>query len=329
MRILNWIGRGLLVLVALAAIAYPVADWLRDPLDEAARAALLREGKAQKFVRLPGGIMHVRVQGPDDGPVVLLVHGASTGGYSYTYWMKPLAEAGYRVIVPDLFGYGFSDRPDAPHTKAFYTGQLSDLLDALGANEPIHIVGTSMGGAIVTAFTAQNQARVKSVTLVAPAGNGRVALTDSPVFWPVIGEWYFRVLGAQAFQDRLTKVFAQARGSEGMAIWARDQARFRGYAEGILSTARNYNLAEQPEDYEALGRSGLPVLVVWGTADSTVPFAQSKVLLSRVPQATLVPLEGKEHAITFTDTEAVLAAVLPFLQSAIASGDVTAAASAP
>jgi pimeloyl-ACP methyl ester carboxylesterase len=316
MRILKWIGRGLLVLVVLAAIAYPVADWLRDPLDEAARAALLREGKAQQFVRLPGGTMHVRVQGPDDGPVVLLVHGASVGGYAYTYWMKPLADAGYRVIVPDLFGYGFSDRPDAPHTKAFYTGQLVDLLDAFGAKEPVHIVGSSMGGAIVTAFTAQAPARVKSVTLLAPAGNGRLAASESVVFWPVIGEWYFRVLGAQAFQDRLTKTFAQVRGGEGMNIWARDQARFRGYAEGILNTARNYKLTQQPEDYEALGRSGLPVLVFWGTADTTVPFAQSKVLLSRVPQAKFVPLEGKEHAITFAETDAVLAAVMPFLQRA-------------
>ena len=68
-------------------------------------------------------------------------------------------------------------------------------------------------------------------------------------------------------------------------------------------------------DYDALGRSGLPVLAVWGTADTTVPFEQSKALLKRVPQTTLVPLEGKPHSIAFGETETVLASVLPFLKA--------------
>lgn len=316
MFLFKWLGRGLVALILVAAIVYPVADLLRDPLDDAARATLQREGKAKQFVRLPMGIMHVRVQGPADGPTVLLVHGASVGGYGYTHWMTPLADAGYRVIVPDLLGYGYSDRPDTPHTKAFYTGQLGELLDALEVKAPIHIVGSSMGGAIVTAFTAQAPARVKSVTLVAPAGGGRTALTSGVIFWPVIGDWFFRVLGATITQDRLSKTFEHARDGEGMNSWVNDQARFRGYAEGILNTVRNYDVLWQPEDYEALGRSGLPVLAVWGTADSTIPFEQSKILLTRVPQATLVPLEGKEHGITFAETDAVLAAVVPFLKAA-------------
>jgi hypothetical protein len=114
MPLLKWIARGIAALIVLAALAYPAADWLREPLDEAARTELLRSGKADQFVRISAGVMHVRVRGSADGQVVLLVHGASVGGYAYTKWIAPLAYAGYRVIVPDRFGYGYSERPDGP-----------------------------------------------------------------------------------------------------------------------------------------------------------------------------------------------------------------------
>src|SRR5262245_11422063 len=133
---LSWLARALIALIVAAAAAYPLADLLREPLDDAARAGLLRDGKAQRFVKLPLGTMHVREFGPADAPVVLLVHGGAVGGFGYAHWQQPLADAGYRVIVPDLLGYGFSDRPDMPYTHAFYIDQLTQLLDALAITKP-------------------------------------------------------------------------------------------------------------------------------------------------------------------------------------------------
>ena len=58
MRILKWIGRGLVALLGLAAIAYPAADMLRVPLDDTARSALIGTGKADRFVLFrPGSLM--------------------------------------------------------------------------------------------------------------------------------------------------------------------------------------------------------------------------------------------------------------------------------
>jgi pimeloyl-ACP methyl ester carboxylesterase len=312
---ITWLGRALLAIVVAVAAAYPLADLMRAPLDDAARAALLRDGKAQQFVRLAIGTIHVRVSGPADGPVVLLVHGGAVGGYGYQHWQEPLARAGYRVVVPDLLGYGFSDRPDVPYTKGFYIAQLDQLLDALHIQQPVHIVGASMGGAIVTAFAAHAPARIKSVTLVAPAGGGQTNAVSAALLWPVLGDWAFRVLGPSLTEDMLAKAYAHTRDREGMAAWMADQTRFRGYAEGMLNTLRNYPIDWQPEDYEALGRTRLPVLAVWGTADVVVPFAQSRTLAARVPQVKLVALAGKGHALAFGETDTVLEAVIPFLKS--------------
>lgn len=316
---LRWLGWAVVALVGAAAAAYPLADMLRAPLDEAARAALQQSGRAQQFVRLPLGVMHVRVSGPADGPVVLLVHGGAVGGFGYQHWQKPLADAGYRVIVPDLLGYGFSDRPNVPYTKAFYTAQLTQLLDALDIKEPVHIAGASMGGALVAAFAAHAPSRLKSVTFVAPAGGGPTRAVSGWLLSPVVGDWAFRVLGPTLTTNMLINAYAQSSDRDAMAAWMADQTRFRGYAEGMLNTLRSYDTNWQPEDYEAVGRSGVPVLAVWGTADPIVPFAQSRVLLQRVPQTELVPLEGKSHAIAFGEADRIVEILIPFLQTAESS----------
>lgn len=318
--IAKWLGRAMVALVVLAALAYPVVDWIRVPMDDAAQEELTRSGKADRFVRLSAGVMHVRVQGPEGGPVVLLVHGASTGGFAFQGWLKPLAEAGFRVIVPDLFGYGYSERPAVTHDKAFLVSELGELLKALDVTAPIQIVGTSMGGAIVTDFVAANPARIRSVTLIAPAGLGPLKAMQAPLsrvlLAPLIGDWLARVVGARTLVGGVVgQGRGEAAGVEGIADWMNEQAQYRGFAESQLDTFRHYNLQDRLEAYDAVGRSGLPVLAVWGTADTTVPFALSQVLVKRIPQARLVPVEGQPHGLPMRHTAETVAIVLPHLES--------------
>lgn len=322
----KWLVRAFVFLLVLAAIAYPVADLMREPMDGAARDELTRSGKADRFVPLSAGVMHVRVQGPEDGPVVLMVHGASTGGFAFQRWIKPLADAGFRVIVPDMFGYGYSDRPTATHDKQFFMDQLAELLAQLNVTAPVHIVGTSMGGAISADFVAANPSRIRSVTLIAPAGLGQArlgnALAARLFLAPVIGDWIARVFGATLTTYGVAQV--EIGSVEGVADWMNEQAKYRGFAEGQQNTFRNYDLQNRLEAYDALGRSGLPVLVLWGTADTIVPFAHSEALLKRAPQTKLVPIEGKPHGLPLLEPDAMIAIVLPFLSAQNPPGEVAA-----
>jgi pimeloyl-ACP methyl ester carboxylesterase len=313
LTLVKWLVRALVLAFVIAAIAYPVADMLRVPLDDAARAELLKSGKADRFVTLKAGVMHVRVQGPEDGPVVLMVHGAATGGFAFHAWIKPLADAGYRVVVPDLLSFGYSDRPSIPHDQAFFVDQLNELLTALNVTKTVQIVGTSMGGAITSDVVAHDPSRFRSVTLIAPAGLGPLAAANTTgariLLSPVIGDWLARVLGARS-ATRSGPIAI-----EGFVDWMKEQVRYRGFAEGQLNTYRNYDLQNRLASYDALGRSGLPVLAIWGTADTTVPFALSAELQKRVPQAKLIPIDGEEHGLPMRRPEAMLAIVLPWLKA--------------
>src|SRR5262245_15874423 len=310
LRIGRWISIAVVVALVMAAAAYPIINWSRQPLDDASREELLRTGKARAFVATSLGIMHVRDSGPSDRPVVLLVHGGVVGGYAFENWRGPLTDAGYRVIVPDLLGYGYSDRPSVPYTKEFYVTQLHDLLNGLKIALPVNVIGASQGGGIVAAFAAAHPDRIKSVGLMAPNGGGGVHVVNEALTLPVIGDWVFRVFGPTVLQSMMARAYQNGPARDGMIAWMREQSQYRGYGEGVLNSIRNTlshrALTWQPDAVEAIGRSGVPVLAVWGTNDTAVPFSQSEELRSRIPQLKLVPLEGQGHAITFGGAQTVL-----------------------
>lgn len=308
---------GLLILIL--AICYPIADWMRVPINDTARKELLREGKAKGFVKTSLGTMHVRVSGPVDGPVVLLVHGGVAGGYVFENWQKPLADAGYRVIVPDLLGQGYSDHPDIPYTKEFYVSQLKELLDGLKITKNINLVGASLGGGISIAFAGAYPQRILSLNLMAPEGGGKEGkVINRMLLLPVVGDWIFRVLGPTVLQQRMSEANKDnPTAQQGMVNWMKEQTKYRGYADGVLNTVRcsftTHGLTRQPESLKIIGKSGMPVIAIWGTKDIIVPFANSQILKNNIPQLKLIPLKNESHAINFGKEANIISFVLPFL----------------
>ena len=300
--------------ITCAAISYPVADWRRIRLDQAARDALVAEGKAQMFVQTSQGFLHVRVAGPETGQVVILVHGAVVGGQAFANWTKPLAEAGYRVIVPDLLGYGYSERPDVAYTREFYLLQLRELIDELGIDSPVHLAGASFGGIVVAEFAAENPGDVASVALMAPAGLGRAVVVHPVLLWPVIGDWVFRVLGAEVVTRQMATAYAGSPDQPAMLDWMAEQSTYRGFAVGMLNCLRDYDFGWRPDVFQALGRSEIPVFAAWGTDDTIHPYERTQVLQRYVPQTKLLTLDGAGHAITYGRAEQVLAGYSQFLR---------------
>lgn len=313
---------GLILVVALlgAALAYPIADWMRVPMDERARAELLRDGKAEKFVKTSLGTVHVRDSGPVDGPVVLLAHGGVIGGYAFDDWRKPIAAAGFRVIVPDFLGYGYSERPQIPYSKDFYVTQIDEILDQLKIDKPVNIIGASQGGGIVVAYAARHSDRINSIGLMAPNGGGDPHVTNPVLLMPVIGDWVFRVVGPTVFRNMMSEANKNSPRHDALLEWMDEQSRYRGFGDGVLNSVRNTvtskTLTWQPDALQAIGNSKRPVLAIWGTKDVVVPYVQSREFQKRIPQLQLVSLKDKGHAITFGRAETVIATIIPFLKSA-------------
>ena len=103
-----------------------------------------------------------------DGAPVILIHGTPSSSYIWRNIMPSLLEAGYKVHLFDLLGYGLSERPQDPATDTSVTGQvpiLEGLLALWGLNEA-HIIAHDIGGAVAQRFAIQSPERVKSLTML-------------------------------------------------------------------------------------------------------------------------------------------------------------------
>jgi len=118
-------------------------------------------------VRIGVGTLDVRVDGPQDGPAVVLLHGFPQTSRSWGAVVPALAEAGYRVVAPDQRGYSPDARPVG--VEHYATDALADdvaeLADALGI-DTFHLVGHDWGASIAWVAATRHADRIRTLTTV-------------------------------------------------------------------------------------------------------------------------------------------------------------------
>ncbi len=129
---------------------------IQDPEHQEAHDAEAREGGVEEYVdfvevETTGAVLHVALAGPKDGEPVLMLHGFPDLWVTWAWQVKPLIDAGYRLIMPDQRGYNLSSRPrqvEAYGMEVMEQDHL-DLLEALGyGDRKVHLVGHDWGGAM-------------------------------------------------------------------------------------------------------------------------------------------------------------------------------------
>lgn len=308
-------------------MSYWAAGRARPVLDVATRTLLVKKGLAHAFIELGDGTVHYRLEGQPGAPLVVLIHGFSTPSFVWDNYFAPLRGAGYRVLSFDNYGRGFSDRPDTIYDANLTDRLVGELLDKLAPNEPAHIVGYSMGGATATIFAARHPERVRSLTLIAPAGLG-VSTNENVELLKrrFVGDWIVRMFGLKIFHAEAAE---QSKYAPNPARFLADfdrQMDYRGYGDALLSTLRNYPLTGADAAYAEAGQSRRPVLVIWGEKDETVPFANASRLMTMMPRAKLYSYAKLGHEITFSQSPMVSGLIAQFLNS---QSDASAAATAP
>jgi pimeloyl-ACP methyl ester carboxylesterase len=123
-------------------------------------------GATHRSVWLPNGLrLHVASWGPEDGPVVLLLHGWPQTAYAWRRVAPLLAENGLRAVAPDLRGFGDSAKPEIGFDKKTVAHDLMQLLDVLGAG-CAWVVGHDMGGQVAFPFAAQWPQRTRGLVFM-------------------------------------------------------------------------------------------------------------------------------------------------------------------
>jgi pimeloyl-ACP methyl ester carboxylesterase len=289
---------------------YSFRSETRELDDEARR---LTEGS---YIQLPAGITHYELGNPGGSETVVLVHGFSVPYYIYDPTFEFLTGEGFRVLRYDLFGRGFSDRPEVQYDLDLFVEQLSDLLDALGLTKPVSLAGLSMGGPIAATFTTRHPKRVEKLVLIDPAGAR--ALFFSPlvkvVTAPWIGETLLNLAGNGGILKTIASDIFDRRLVDHFVERYMTQVQYKGFRNAILSTVRNNVIGSRIGTYRQVGSLNKPVLLLWGRHDTTVPLKHSDDLRAAIPEIEFHVIENCSHIPHYERPEETNPILLQFLR---------------
>jgi len=254
----------------------------------------------------------------DKGTVVILIHGLGASADIWRYNVEALAEQ-HRVYVPDVIGFGRSDKPGPSFSPFDYTRFLDDFLNILRI-EGASLIGQSLGGAIALHYALQFPQKVRKLVLVDSAGLGKeVIWTLRLMSIPLVGELvsypsrkgvelFFKfavrdpALVTKDFVDLYYNFFSRPGFQKFLLKIVRSIINVAGAREEVLAPLRN-NLSKITQ----------PTLIIWGERDRVLPLKHAYRGKEKLPQAELKIIEGCGHIPFFERPEEFNKLVLEFL----------------
>ena len=254
--------------------------------------------------------------GPLGAPPVVLLHGFLASHHTFDEVIEPLAER-FRVIAPDLPGFGASEKPSPsryPYGIEGFAESVADLIAALGVG-PASIVGHGMGAAVaLTLATSHVELATRLVLVDALCYPFPLGALTRAMLLPVVGSIAFKQLYGRGlfrahFRDNVFSEaadFPASRVEDHYDTFNTPSARESAYA--VLRAT----LDTRPV-VARLSRIQVPSLVVWGRSDRIFPVSGAQRLARELPFAKLAILESG-HSPHEECAGEFLSAVLPFLQ---------------
>ena len=263
--------------------------WERDGRDWPNR-------EASQFVRASGMRWHVQQMGA--GPVLLLLHGTGASTHSWRS-LAPLLANRFTVVAPDLPGHGFTQAPPSHRLSLPGMAQaLHGLLEALGVS-PAMAAGHSAGAAILARMSLDGTIAPRRLVSLNGAllplrgapGHLFAPLAKLLASVPLVPRLFAWHAAERRVVERLIRETGSTLDPAGIELYRR-LARSPGHVAAALGMMANWELDALQRD---LPRLKVPLVLVAGANDRTIPPADSSRVQVLLPKATLVTLPGLGH----------------------------------
>ena len=244
------------------------------------------------------------------GPPIVLIHGYPFNRSLWTEQTEAL-NSKYRVVVPDLRGFGESDSSEGTATMARMAEDVAALMDALAIERAV-IGGLSMGGYVALAFARMFPARVKALVLAdtrAQADTEEGKQTRHQQAEKALSEGMAGI--ADAMLPKLLTPDTVSKRPE-LVKRVRDmmlKTKPDGAAAALLG------MAERDDQTEFISSIRVPALILVGREDAITPVADSEKMQSRIEGSRLVVIENAGHVSNLEQTEQFNDALLGFLST--------------
>jgi 3-oxoadipate enol-lactonase len=255
------------------------------------------------------GEVRLNVVERGSGAPLLLVHGYPL---DHTMWhgqLDGLADH-WRVIAPDLRGFGQSDVKPGTASMDQMADDLARLLDALKVTRPVVLCGLSMGGYVAWQFVLRHDSRLAKLVLCDTR-----AIADTPEAAAGRRKSADKVLAegpAVAAEALLPKLFAaQTYQMQPQIVEATRQVILRTHPAGIAAAL--LGMAERPDVTSRLAQIDIPALLICGQHDGISPPDEMRQIAAKMPHAHYVEITAAGHMAPLEQPEAVNAAIREFL----------------
>ncbi|MDH3312306.1 MAG: alpha/beta hydrolase [Nitrosopumilus sp.] len=236
---------------------------------------------------------------------LILVHGL---GASAERWNKviPIFAEKYRVLVPDLIGFGYSDKPLVDYTPDFFSYFLKKFFTAT-KTEHASLIGSSLGGQISAEFTMSNPQDVEKLILISPAG----VMEHST---PALDAYIMAALYPNELNVKKAFELMEGSGEEvpeeivnGFIERMKLPNAKLAFMSTVLGLKNSKLISSKLESIIA------PTLVIWGVDDPVIPIENSEIFISKIQDCQLFKMERCGHTPYVQDPHTFSSKVLEFL----------------
>lgn len=247
-------------------------------------------------------------QGPRSGIPIILLHGYPLDHRMWRFQAKPLADAGYRVLVPDLRGFGRAPAGRGAATMEAHVADVLRMADRAGLRKFV-LGGFSLGGYVALDLARRAPERLAGLMLVdtraeADSEETRVGRASS-------AERIRREGMAHVAEGMLPKLLTP-RADPTLAQEVRGMM-LAAPPEGAVAAL--HAMAQRPDQRAALPAFRVPTLVMVGAEDPVTPPEAARAMSEAIPGATLRVIEGAAHLAPMERPQATLDAMLAWLRA--------------
>ncbi len=260
----------------------------------------------EKFLQIDGNKIRYLESG-NSKKTLVLVHGL---GASAERWDQviPLFSDDYRVIVPDLIGFGFSDKPLVDYTTEFFSNFLEKFFITSGIKEP-HLIGSSLGGQIAAEYAASHPQKIEKLILVSPSGN-----MDKST--PALDAYIMAALYPN--EQSAKNAFELMEGSgrsvhEEIVNGFIERMRLPNAKLAFMSTL--LGIKNSKLFTSKLQTISTPTLIIWGSDDPVIPIHHADSFVSTIQDCRFFRMDGCGHTPYVQDPHVFASKVLEFLSS--------------
>lgn len=260
----------------------------------------------EKFLQVNENKIRYLESGSSENTLVL-IHGLGASAERWDHVM-PLFEKHFRVVIPDLIGFGYSDKPLADYTLEFFSNFLDDFLTSAKIQRPV-IIGSSLGGQISAEYTAEHPQNVEKLVLVSPSGMMKKST-------PALDAY---IMAALYPNEQNAKNAFELMEDSGKDV---DEKIVNGFIErmqlpnaklAFMSTILGLKNAEAITT--KLQSIITPTLIIWGSDDPVIPIHHADEFVASIKDCRFFRMDNCGHTPYVQDPSTFTSKVLEFLNS--------------